>query len=226
MSFSVSVQQASLNALQAWLTQSLPKDWKISARWPDPERRLPAKAVTVIPAGPVEWTMVEPKVVGGPTSVGIAGSGAFTWLLRLGIMPVQMDVWSNTDVSRDDMMASLENVLNAGTSQTGTNAMGMPSDPFRNGVLLALGDGWSGNCDFVFNQPEWQDDPSSVQRSEYRATMRGESVFNLYGTATSVIMAQAQLKQKLSELDTPPSTMLYDIYTFGSSGKVTESSGS
>ena len=222
----ISVQQAAMNALKGWLQSSLPRDWKIDARWPDPDRRLPSKAVTVIMSGPVQWIMTDPVVVDGPFDVGIPGSKAWTWRLRTGIQPIQLDLWSNSAFSVDDMAARIESVLNAGESATGTNAAGqLPSDPFRNGILLKLQDGWSGNCDFVFNEPEIIEDPTSVQRSEYRYIYHGEAIFNLTGTATSVQLAQVTLKELLSEQSTPPSTTKYDNFTFGATGKATETLG-
>ena len=207
----VTVQQASSNALTAWLQSQAPVDWFIDSRWPDPDRVLPAKAVTIITAGPVTWDMIDPVLVAGPlVNPNTSQPPLFTWMMRLGIQPLQLDVWANTDIARDDMLARMEPMLNAGNAATGVSTN---DDPFRHGVLLNMGDGWLGTTDVVFIEPEVTDDPQSVSRSEFRATYRGESHFNLFMTAPTVAIAHIRLSMQINELPTISSSQPYDRFT-------------
>jgi hypothetical protein len=166
-------------------------------------------------AGALEWTPIDPHIVGGPFQNPQYGQPPlFTWFLRCGIQPLQLDIWANTDVARDDMIARLEPVLNAGFAATGlaTNA-----DPFRNGVALKLGDCWDSSiADFVFLTPDVTDDPQSVSRGEYRATYQGQSAFNLTLSAPSVTIANIRLSMQLGEFITPPQNQPYDRFTIPS----------
>jgi hypothetical protein len=69
----VSIEQASMNALAAWLTASLPAysyngttktdtGVLVSDRWPDPDRTLPGRGVTVLRAGEARDTETQPEV--------------------------------------------------------------------------------------------------------------------------------------------------------------------
>lgn len=59
--FAVSVDQAVMNAVVAWLTPAF-SDAVVSSRWPDAARSLPPLAITVIPAGDRQDDLLEPTV--------------------------------------------------------------------------------------------------------------------------------------------------------------------
>jgi hypothetical protein len=57
-----SIEQAALNALAAWLRATLPTDVIVSDRWPDPDKALPQRAVTILRAGGPTETSTQPSV--------------------------------------------------------------------------------------------------------------------------------------------------------------------
>ena len=77
---SVTVEQAAINALGAWLARTLGAAVTISTQWPEPTKKLPAKAVTILRAGPPEEEPLDPIIVGradtGPHT------SLFTWRMR------------------------------------------------------------------------------------------------------------------------------------------------
>jgi len=178
------VEQAAVNALASWLTRTLPKGVVVSSTWPEPTKVLPQKAVTILRAGAPEEEPLDPIVVGrvdtGP------GTSLFTWRLRALRQPLQLDVWTKHTAARDDLLARLDEALNAGMGATlgASNA-----DPFRHGVVVPLADGWSGTADCFFDRPEISDTPDAATRSEYRATVRGWAEVDLTLSALSARLA-------------------------------------
>lgn len=59
----VSVDQASLNALAVFLRTKLP-GVDVNDRWPDSDKALPERAVTILRAGPPAEEILQPRVVG------------------------------------------------------------------------------------------------------------------------------------------------------------------
>ena len=191
MTLAVSLGQAAANTLAAWLHARLP-GVVVEARWPEPHTKLPPKAVTVLLAGPPVEELLDPIVVGRRDLPG--GRAAYLWSIRLAKLPMQLDVWTKSDVARDDLVARLTRALNASEGES----LGVrPSDPARNGVLLRLGDGWDGYSDFLFDGASTNDTPDSVQRCEFRATVRGHSWMNLTLVAESARLARVALIQRL-----------------------------
>ncbi|MGH7297809.1 MAG: hypothetical protein ACRELB_22915 [Polyangiaceae bacterium] len=194
----VTVEQAAVNALGQWLTGALGKAVTVSTTWPEPSKNLPAKAVTILRAGAPEEEPLDPIIVdrvdtGPHTSL-------FTWRLRALRQPLQLDVWAKHAPARDDLLARLDEALNAGMGATlgATNA-----DPFRHGVVLPLADGWSGTADCYFDRPEVADTPDAATRSEYRATLRGWAEVDLTLTAPSARLAVVRF---VGLTDTPATT--------------------
>ncbi len=180
----VTVEQAAVNALGRWLTTSLGSDVVVSTQWPEPSKRLPPKAVTILRAGSPDEEPLDPIIVGrvdtGPHT------SLFTWRMRAVRQPVQLDVWARHALVRDDLLARLDEALNQGLGVT----LGTPgADPFRHGLVLPLADGWTGTADFYFDRPEVTDTPDAAARSEYRATARGWIEVDLTLTAPSARIA-------------------------------------
>lgn len=124
----------------------------------------------------------------------------YVWLVAACRQPVQLDVWAAYPVWRDDIQARLEPLLNQDT-------VSVRPDPVRNGLLIALGDGWAGTADFQFSKPTDPRTPEAAQRSEYRLTYRGTAEFNLTIAAQSSRLAVVGLMARLARtLPAPLST--------------------
>lgn len=180
----VTVEQAVVNALGSWLARSLGKSVAVSTQWPEPTRKLPAKAVTILRAGAPDEEPLDPIVVAridtGPHV------SLFTWRMRALRQPLQLDVWARHHAARDELLAELDVALNAPMSAT---LAAVTSDPVRHGVVVPLGDGWTGTADCFFDRPEVSDTPDAAARSEYRATLRGWADVDLTITAPSARLA-------------------------------------
>ena len=78
---SVSIQQASLNAIADFLTPLMPGT-DVTSCWPSPEKELPNRAVTIITAGarrdiPIEMKMLSKTDDGATHSARYLGSLGF-----------------------------------------------------------------------------------------------------------------------------------------------------
>lgn len=175
----VSLVQAAANALKLWLETALSPDITVFEKWPDPNTELPPKAVSILkigkrlrmPAWQIDVAKVQP--------IGNGPAAQVTYQLGGIEQPMQIDVWATSDAERDDILAQLDTVLYAGIDQT----LGLPGDPIRDGLLLPLLDGYEGNnCDYWFDEPEIDDTPGAVQRSEFRAIFFGEARMSLIVT--------------------------------------------
>ena len=190
----VPVQQAAINALKTWLDSRLTGTGiEVRKRWTEPDTKLPAKCVTIIPAGPREDQILEPIVVSQSTTLGVT-----TYVYRIGCstLPLQLDVWATYAPTRDEVLSLLDAHLNVGEAIT-LGQLGR--DVVRRGLLLPLGDGWSGYADICFDTPSYFDTPDSAQVQEFRATYRGEAVIDLTVQATAAKIAQIILRQTLHE---------------------------
>jgi hypothetical protein len=98
----------------------------------------------------------------------------YTWRIRGCEQPVQLDVWAIYQDSREDIVARLEPLLNADPSRS---AGFTTDDGPRNGTIIALGDGFSGYADFLFDKPLRTNTSDGQQRDEYRATYAGTAEF-------------------------------------------------
>lgn len=128
------------------------------------------------------------------------------WQIAACTQPVQLDVWADSDVERDDIMARLDTALNAGESAL---AGVYNPDPVGHGLLLALADGWTNSsADFYFDAPDLDDLPDSVGRSVYRATYRGDSNFMLTLSSTT---ARQQVIKFRAALDSYPTDDVTEV---------------
>ena len=213
----VPVQQAAINALATWLTTRLAGTGiEVSRRWVEPDKKLPPKIITIIPAGNRRDDLLDPQVISQTTD--LAGVTTFVYRIRCCTQPLQLDVWATYAPERDNILALLDQHLNVGEAIT----LGIAGrDVLRNGLLLALGDGWTGYADFCFSEPSYFDIPDSSQVKEYRGSYRGECVIDLTVSATAPKIAQIILRQTLHE--TPVGTALpqtgTDVATITTAGE-------
>lgn len=180
----VSTGQAGANALGDWLRSQLDPAVKVKTKW-DTQKLPPRGVVTVVPVGrrrredvhaPFDVLQRQDLVhTGGPTPTT-------KLVMRLGgyIQPMQLDVWCSTYDERDELIDLLDDALTASPLKTlGAYAVeeNLTADPVRDGILLRLRpqDGYEGFVDVLFDEPEIDDTPDAVQRSEFRATYFGTS---------------------------------------------------
>lgn len=168
----VSVEQAAVNALKTYLQTQLGGGVTVSGTWPNPDKALPAKALTILKIGPRLETKIDPRLLSSaelvppdPTQM------AYTWQIKAVEQRIQLDVWSKYEAVRDDLQAQLDVALNQGTYVT--LGPGLDRSHFSDGVILALGDGHVGYATYTFDGPEIADEPDAVQRNEFRSTQVG-----------------------------------------------------
>lgn len=184
----ITVQQAAIDALAAYLSTALADTGAtVHGYWPDPETPL-AQAVTVIPAGKSEDELLQPVVVSQRAGVDPAHP-IFRWRVLERTQPLQLDVWTTSDVDRQTVLAALDSAIHA------KHLSGWGPMP---GPVLELGGDWTGRADFVFDGVSCPQGPESVQQREFRATIMGETRVALYVDAASAKMATIKLQQILS----------------------------
>ena len=220
----VSIGQAACNALAAYLKQRFTPDVRIYDRWPEPNIKLPPKAISVIKFGKRE--RLDVAAVGFVDTITPINATTAVCTFRVGsyIQPVQLDAWATSDVERDDLVARLDEYLTAGQDETLDPSL--TDDPVRDGVLLPLNtdDGWSGNVDCWLDEPEINDTPESVQRSEFRAMYVGE-LRGAFSRAVEVpLMTSITLKTKYGP-QTVPVQALFETLTLTPTGVVHGTSG-
>lgn len=220
MAYIVSITQAVANAMATYLSAALTGGVIVQPRWPDANTRLPPRAVTVLLVGPPIYDMVQARP--DTTTIVDATHVSTSWVVYNVRQPMQLDVWATSDASRDDIIAQLDNVMNVGQSAL-VNPISLP-DPTGEGTTLNIGNGWNGTADYIFDSPGRLDTADSVQRSEYRASAKGEAHMALSITAVSSRMNQIIFKEKVHEALTAPTTQLFDIVTITASG-VTRTQG-
>lgn len=245
MSKLVSVQQAAANAFADYIANALnnpkvyPKpNWrepvKVEPRWPDP-KKLPARAITIIMAGPrtngsdpvLGWWHYSSKV--NPQPPGLPpGETMWRWVVGWYEQPVQMDIWCQADVDRDDLIARLDVVLHSGPGELAPDQPG-GHDPIVDYLVIPLRqeDGWFGayaDVYFAEDGPSLIDTPVNAQQSIYRATWRGTLETLLTIDAPSPQMAKIIFKNRMSEASVP-TTGSYDVaITVSQSGTTWSSS--
>jgi hypothetical protein len=201
----VSIEQAVQNALARWLAREL-DGITVWDRWPEANVRLPAKAISVLRAGPRRDEALDPEPVARRDVEGMPRRSVFTWRMRACTQALQLDVWAKSDVARDDLLARLEPALNASKARSMPTLGLTNADPVEQGLALLLADGWSGFASYWFDEPAITDAPDAVQRSEYRATYRGWAAMQLTIDAESARVARARLRMRLDGSDeTTPS---------------------
>jgi hypothetical protein len=223
----VSIEQAAANALAAYLTAQL-AGVTCKAFWPNASQKLPPKAVTVVPVGRrrtvdhlgdfIRVVSFEDRPLtddNGDPLLDDSGNQLTDRIYTYAVSPIeqpfQLDVWATTDFDRDDIVARLDDALTLGLGITlgATNA-----DPFRDGVLLALGDGFTGNADFFFDGPTKDDNVNAAGRAEFRATYSGTMTANRTQTVRLPILRAVKLKLRVGEIITADT----DTYTILTSG--------
>jgi len=178
---SVSVQQSAANALKTFLESKMDAAIKISARWPSPDRDLPAKAITIVTSGARRDIPIERKLL-KQTNNGAKNVDS-VWQLAACTQPLQLDVWTHSDFERDAILADLDVYLNYGEKGLGVGNYDMGS-----GLLLNLADGWeaySSKADYAFEDDSTEDSSVSVGHVTYRATLRGNAYVMLAVPSTT-----------------------------------------
>lgn len=214
----VSVEQAANNAFATYLGAQLVAAGyaggtavSVEPRWPDPDKQLPTRAVSLILAGRRDDVLFDPYVV---STVAVDGATfTTTWAVASVDQPVQLDVWARDDYARDDLVATVNAILlkSGGANITASH-----------GVLVDLDDGWSGKADFLFDGPERLETPASRRETDYRAIFRGRSTALLTVTATSGRMANLIARRRLYQQD--PASGPYDVVTMTTGGRTSSQS--
>lgn len=195
---SVPVQIAASARLAKYLSSVMP-DVQFELKWPDPSKKLPQKAVTIIPAGKRNLVYMEyPQLV---SSVDLTPPNKqWRWRVAECEQPIQMDVWAQFSDDRDDIVARLDKYINVGFSELSTATISTPT--VDQNIVLELEDDWFGSVAyFTFDEVDYRDTPDQVQRQEYRATYKGMGFFNLSQDAISPQIASINIKLKISESD-------------------------
>jgi len=193
----VTIQQAAANALARYLTDAL-SGVTVEARWPAPERQLPDKMITILLSGPRRDEPMEHRMVSREDLNDTQVSAH--WQIAACHQPLQLDIWATQEVARDDILAQLDQVLNAGELQE------YNPWPVGNGILLPLEDGWEDfetYGSFYFENPDTTDTPDSVKRREFRATFSGGVDVMLVVPKTSARQTLIRLSQRLYSTGEP-----------------------
>lgn len=190
----ISIQQAACDCLAEYLGPKL-TGVVVEPRWPDADKEKPRASLTIIPAGPrrdipISITPIS-HVINQPLGV------TTKWQIAACTQPIQLDVWALSDVGRDDIMARLDEFLNAGESA-------LPdvynADPVGHGVLLQMTGVWDTTvADFNFESPDQDDISSTVGQNIFRATYRGEAHFMLTVTSTTARQQVINFQANLTE---------------------------
>jgi len=194
--FRVSIQQAAQNAIAKYL-QGVLVDCIVDPQWPVPDKRLQDRLVTVIPGGARQDEPLDIKEL-SRTNVSdqVARS---VYRVAACYQPLQLDVWCTSQVSRDDILAQLDDVLFSGAIPLGA----YNPDPVAHGNLVTLEDGWEETiADFSFENPDLDDDTEPVLRDEFRATFRGGAYFMLTVTRENARQKLLEFRQTLGSNDT------------------------
>lgn len=216
----VTVQQAALNALKAYLVTltasgGLLEGITIEDRWPEPDQPLAGKTVTLLLAGEREDMRLDEDVIDQTVVSGEPNNMDYRWEVKACRQPLQVDVWANTEVDRDDILARWDEVSHHGPLFT----LGS-GNPVADGLLVALDkptDGHPGHADFLFEGPQVIDNPDAHRQQEYRARIRGHVNVNL-----SVVAKSAKLARLKFELSMGSQTENYQAVPDGSGGWVTQ----
>lgn len=232
MAQQVSIEQAMANALVTYLSGAL-TDVIVSPRWPNPAKNLPPKAITVVPAGrrqALDTSGSFIRSVAVETAFLVDGAGnqilddngnplvddkhkVYTYTIEACVHPIQLDVWALTDFDRDDIVARLDAALSANLVTTIGAAN---DDPFRDGPLLPLGDGYTGFADFIFDGPLKDDSTDSASRAEFRASYNGNASAHLTLKRQLPTMSIFKLKLRVAEvIGSGLSTDTYTLLTTG-----------
>lgn len=193
----VSIEQAAANALQSYLQTALGSGVKVRKRWPNPDKDLPALAVTVLLSGDPTRTWVQPNDISSATGTS-AGKRLYRWHLGESAQPLQIDCWATANApALDDLRARVDAALLGGDRRE--------LYPIPGPVTLALlsGDGWTGVVDYFFDGFTVIQTPDTEQENEFRALCRGEARVAIYADAETPRLARIILKQILGGVSRP-----------------------
>ncbi|HEX7464108.1 MAG TPA: hypothetical protein VF382_04330 [Actinomycetota bacterium] len=211
----VTVQQAAVDALVAYLTTQL-DGVTVSGEWPASEAELPELAVTVLMAGRRQDQHADATVV------AVEGAGTtrvFVWRVKTATQGLQLDVWGRYPATRDDILAQLDEALNKGPLYTLTDGSFdlVAGEPTRDGVLLALApaSGHEGYVDFTFDGPTLGDSSERSIRNDYRATITGEAAMVLAVRTSNPVLQIAGLRLRVGEVPAEMTTENIDIVPSG-----------
>ena len=205
----ISIQQAAANALATYLQDTLGGDILVESRWPDARRLRKPKVISVLLAGRREDLMIDPRIL---SRIDMdTTQSEVRWQIKTCKQSLQLDVWCQNDIDRDDIVARLDIALNAGASPVDIFA-----EPVASGLLLATnsGDEWPDTfCDFSFDGPEIDNTDDSVNITSYRATYMGDAHVMLAVSKPVARQVLIQFQQKLSEFPVSQQTGPYDLYS-------------
>lgn len=200
----VSVGQSCANALAAYLGKQLTGDVRVLDRWPTADQKLFARAGQADARAVVSVVKVGRRVRSDAWGIWYQnlkpiGNGQATVQFLYGGLeqPMQLDVWAKNDADRDDLVAQLDDALYQGLPTT----LGVPGDPVRDGILLALGfssrpgdSDWGGFfADYWFDDAELSDAPEPIARDVFRATYFGEARTAFGSNATVPLLTNPTL---------------------------------
>lgn len=218
----VSIEQAAKNALAVYLAAQIPTATFLD-RWPEAGQDVANRTISVIFAADSDEEYWQPTLQSSTPNVG-SNPPTVTAIYEIASVtqPLQLDVWCTSETDRDDLVKKLADALSLGVGVTlAQGATG--GDPVRNGILLPLADGWSGNVDITFDRARRVNTSDSETRSEYRAMALGAARMVRTETRTLPEMKAIHLKQKTYETTTVP-TGNFDITTVTDTG-VTHTKG-
>lgn len=207
MTLQVSIQQAAANAFATWLGSKLP-DCTVEPRWPAASKDLPAKAISIVTAGQRRDVPIDLQLLSADKTGQGATNTLAVWRPMVAYQPMQLDVWAQSDVARDDIIARLEPLLQSGQSQL---AGVVNPDPVGAGVLLAVSNGWDAygsTASFFFEEPDLIDTSNTQLMTQYRATYRGGCDVGIAIPTVTARLVAPQFMVKLTSDDTT-----YDTYT-------------
>jgi hypothetical protein len=210
----ITIQQAATTALARYLQQGLTPDVNVEEDWPDPKRRIEEKTVTVLLAGarqdePIDIRQLDAIPIGATQTYA-------TYQVKMCTQSIQLDVWTTNDTDRDDILARLDELLNAGSwALEGA----YNPDPVGSGLLLALDGAWLGTiADFKWESIGTEDTPDAVNTAEFRATVRGDcflmlTVSRVTSRQVAIQYALRLLQQEGAADPADPADILIDLTT-------------
>ncbi len=207
----ISFAQAAVNALADWLQTSLTADVQVLKRWPSNATPLAVnslgriKTVSITKVG--KFRRIDGNWPLNPLGMQFTTptSANATFPVGGGLQPLQIDIWCAYDADRDDVLEQLQTALTAGVDLT--IGGGRTADPVSDGITLALkpdDTGYVGFVDYMFDEPDIDDLPDSIQKAEYRATYLGEARGTFARTRPTPILKAATLNLTASEQSPAP----------------------
>ena len=188
-------QNLAATALARWIRSRLP-DVAVHDSWPEADDPLWGpddfdRAITVQKVGAREDEKLDLRHV---DMVPLdATTGLYTWQVRYCTQGLQLDVWAKYKQARHELLAQLDDVLNAGELYT----LGY-GDPVSDGLRLKFDpeqDFADGYIAYMFDGPATNNDiPERVRKGEWRATMACDADFILTVRAESPRLLYPRLK--------------------------------